>query len=712
MALLQLVLNNTRRGNSLIRYTLRAALLATTLAVPSIANADTDDQYLPRDILVTGDRGDGYDVEDGSTATKTDTPLIDVPQTVYVITEEQLDDQGIRSLGDALRYAPGVSLESGEGHRDEVFIRGQETTADFYIDGLRDDAQYYRPLYNVSRIEVLKGANALIFGRGGGGGVINRVTKKADPLDTAASIDGSIDSFGAWALATDVNQPVGDGVAVRLNATYEEFASNRDVYEGRFIGVSPTLTAFVGPDTTITASYTYDDDERVTDRGIPSLNGRPIEGYYDTFFGDEDYNRAFVEAHIARARIDHEFSPALSANASIQYADYDKFYANIVPTGATETTVSLGGYQDGTQRENFIGQINLIGELATGGIGHTVLLGGEIATSDTLNMRDRVRFDDGATSATVALDDEIFVPAFGTEFQRRRGSDVTVTSFYVQDQIAFGDMFDVIAGVRYDEFDIDAQTFADGGAVTSETARVDSRWSPRVGVVVKPVERLSLYASYTETFLPQSGDQFVTLSQLDSQLDPEKFENIEAGIKYAIRPDLFATASLFRLTRSNTPATDPNDATQTILTGESEVSGLEINLVGQVATGLQANLAYTYLDGEITEDSDFADAGTRLQQLPRHQIAAWTRYDFLPAFGIGAGLVHQSDQFASFGNGVVLPAYTRIDAALFWEPTDRLALQLNVENLTDEEYFPSAHGDNNIAPGDAFNARLTARLNF
>lgn len=696
----------------------RAALVAGIAFIPAFsayaAETPTDgapQEYLPKNILVIGER-EGYESEDGSTATKTQTPLIEVPQTVYVLTEEQLDDQNVRSLGDALRYAPGVSLESGEGHRDEVFIRGQETTADFYVDGLRDDAQYYRPLYNIDRIEVLKGANALIFGRGGGGGVINRVAKTANPLNPFIALDGSVNSFGAFAVSGDVNKSLSDTAGLRLNATYEEFANHRDQYDGRFFGISPTLSFEVAPGTTLTASYTYDDDERVTDRGIPSLNGGPIDGFDEVFFGQSGFNTSDVQVNIARTRIDHDLTEDVSVNASIQYADYDKFYGNILPSGATETTVNLSGYEDMTQRENWIGQVNFIGRFDTGGIGHQILVGGERTSSDTANARDRVRFDDGSTSASTPLDDVISVPGFSTEFQRSRATDVQVTSVYAQDQISLGSFVELIAGVRYDEFDIDADNFGADGGISNRARRLDTRWSPRFGVVVKPMDRLSFYASYTESFLPAAGDQFVALSQSASALEPEVFDNVELGAKWAIKPNLFATAAVFRLTRSNTPAVDPNDITQVVLTGESQVEGFEASLAGRIAPGLQANLAYTYLDGEITENSDFADAGTRLQQLPRHQVAAWARYDVTPRVGIGGGVIHQSDQFTSFSNDVVLPAYTRVDAAVFWDLTERFGLQFNVENLLDTDYYPSAHGDDNIVPGAPINASITARVQF
>jgi len=205
-------------------------------------------------IIVYG-RPDGYDLDKTPTATKTDTPLIDVPQTISVISRELLDDQGVTSLGEALRHVAGVSLGQGEGHRDQITLRGQNSTADFFVDGIRDDAQYYRPLYNVERIEVLKGANAMIFGRGGGGGVINRVSKAPEFDRTRAGLTSGVDTFGAWSLAADIGAPLSDTVGTRFNATYETFANHRQDYDGHFLGFTPTIGAHLGDATSLTLPY-------------------------------------------------------------------------------------------------------------------------------------------------------------------------------------------------------------------------------------------------------------------------------------------------------------------------------------------------------------------------------------------------------------------------------------------------------------------------
>ncbi|MCT2559467.1 TonB-dependent siderophore receptor [Tsuneonella sp. YG55] len=686
---------------------LRAALAcASSLSAPALAADSAPGDYLPGDILVVGQR-DGYASEDGSTGTKTPTPLIDVPQTVAVITEDQLDDQAITQLSDALRYVPGVTLDTGEGHRDQIFIRGQATTADFYLDGLRDDAQYYRSLYNVSRIEVLKGANALIFGRGGGGGVVNRVSKVADPASQFVGFDASADTFGAFALATDLNQPIGPEAAARINATYEEFDNARDFSEGRLIGVSPTVSAALGENTRLSAFYTYNDDRRVTDRGNPSLNGEPLYGYDRTFFGDPDFNLATNAIHIARLRLDHDFSDSLSFNLTGQFADYALFYANVVPSsGTTATTARLGGYTSGTDRQNRIVQGNLVWQGETGPAAHTLLVGFEAGRQDTDARRTDIDFGGGATTVTVDLARRLAVPsAMAGPLVRSSTSQLDFVSGYVQDQIDLG-MVQLIGGVRYDEFALDSVNLMSNLPLS----RTDRKWSPRLGVVIKPQESLSLYASYATSFLPQSGDQFTVLDTTTASLKPEKFENLELGAKYAVTPDLFATAALFRVDRSNTRAADPLNPGFTVLTGSSRVEGFEASLVGRLLPDWQASLGYTYLDGEIRSATTSAPAGRRLQQLPRHQASAWTRYDVTDRLGFGLGAVYQAKQFASISNAVVLPDWVRVDAAAFLDLSDRFALQLNVENLFDANYYPSAHGDNNIQPGEPFSVRLGVKV--
>lgn len=686
-----------------------AALLAgTAMLAPSHAFAEEAADAEGRVTIVVTGKAVGYRPEDAN-AIKTPTPLVDVPQTVTVLTREQLDDQAVTQLGDALRYVPGVVLGQGEGHRDQVTLRGQNTTADFYLDGLRDDTQYYRSLYNIERVEVLKGANALLFGRGGGGGVINRVSKTPDLGKSMASAVGSVDSFGAWSIAGDVNQPLSEMIGARLNATYEEFNNHRQDFDGRFIGVNPTLALEAGPDTRIELSYNYDDDSRTTDRGVPSINGGPLKGYDNTFFGSDALNLAKVKAHIAQARLDHQLADNLTFNVIGQYSHTDKYYGNLFAGAAVNpanNTVTLGGYSSATVRESWIGQANLVWEGRTGGIGHTLLAGFEASKQDT----DGLRFDAVfSPNATVTLAQRLTIPtAAFTANRRATVSSVDTLSAYIQDQIELAPFLQIVGGVRYDRFSID-------GAVNGTGAsRVDNKWSPRGGIILKPRKEMSFYASYTRSFLPQSGDQFGSLDATQATLDPEQFENVEAGFKWDVNPALALTGAIYRLTRDNTRFTDDSGNVQQ--SGRTRAQGVEFSLAGRIMANWQASLGLALQEGEvrsaITSGGTKIPAGSTLAQLPHMQASAWTRYDFTKRFGLGLGLTHQSSMYTTISNKVRLPAFTRVDAAAFYDLSDRIAVQLNVENLFDTDYFPSAHTDNNITTGKPLNARLTIRAKF
>ncbi|WP_423141811.1 TonB-dependent receptor [Parablastomonas sp. CN1-191] len=686
-----------------------ASTIAIALATTAPAGAADAGFEGETPIIVTA-RHDGYRPGEVD-GTRTGTDLQDTPQSVAVLTREQLDDQGPMQLGEALRYVPGVSLGQGEGHRDQVILRGQSSTADFFVDGVRDDAQYYRPLYATERVEVLKGANALLFGRGGGGGVINRVAKRAQPGRTRGEIAAALDSFGAWSLAGDVNLG-SDRAALRLNAVRQDFANHRDVYDGHFTGVNPAATVLLGDATAIEAGYEYVEDRRVTDRGVPSLSGSPIRGQEETFFGDPQANRSEVTAHIARARVVHQAGDSLTLRLTGQYATYDKFYANVVPTGATATVVSLNGYASGNGRDNTIVEGDAVWKGATGPVRHTLLAGFEAGWQSSTSTRQDALFaapGGGTTLAvTVPLVRPLALPGVSfTAVNRSSASDLKTLSAFVQDQVELANWLQIVAGVRYDDFSLAAVNRISGAGAE----RRDGLWSPRLGVIVKPRADISLYASYARSFLPQSGDQFTALDASLATLEPERFRNLEVGAKWSLTPALDLAAAAFQVDRDNTRATDPVTGF-TVLSGASRVRGFEASLAGKLAANWQASLGYSYQQGEITRTTTAAPAGRELDKLPRHQASAWTRYDVTPAFGLGLGAIHQSGQFATLSNAVRLPGFTRLDAAAYWKATPGLSLQVNVENVANTRYFPSAHTDNNIAVGAPRNARVTARLTF
>ena len=621
------------------------------------------------------------------------------------------------SIGDILRYTPGLSISQGEGHRDAIIIRGNQTTADFFLDGVRDDVQYFRPLYNIEQVEILRGANALLFGRGGGGGVINRVQKKPIQGEQFVGLTASVDTFASYNFAGDVNYALTDNVALRLNAYYEELDNHRDFFDGSRYAFNPTIAWNVTSQTNIMVSYEFVDDDRVVDRGVPSVPNAlgpdgPLEGFDDTFFGSADLNDTTFRGHIVRARIDHTFMDSIRGNLTVQYADYDKFYRNIYPAGADigpiPTMITLDGYADTTDRQNLIVQGNLVSEFDTGPIGHTVLFGAEYGDQDTANSRDDNFFPSTMDDqATIPFTDPIVIPEFGfTNPVRNRESEVKFMSVYLQDQIDLTDQIKLVGGVRFDRFDIEVLDIFNGN---QNFDRVDEEFSFRGGVIYKPVENASIYASYSESFLPRSGDQFLSLTLDQEALEPEFFKNYEIGVKYDIRPDLSFTAAYFWLEQDSVTTPQPSNPSNTLILDGVNISGLELQLEGSLTDWWAINAGFSYLDGEVEGGGN---DGNRTRQTPETMVSIWSLFKPTQKLALGVGVTHQASMFALEDNSVELPDFTRVDAAIYYYITEDTRVQVNIENLLNTDYFPDAHNNDNISTGEPINARFTVTTQF
>ena len=682
------------------------ASAALLMAGPTAAPTEDGAASQLATITVTG-RSRGYIALDSVTATRTDTLLINVPQTITVVTRAQLDDQAQQSLGDVLRYVPGTTVGQGEGNRDQITLRGQNTTADFFLDGVRDDSQYFRGLYNLERVEVLKGPYALIFGRGGGGGIVNRVQKTPVFGSVSASGRAGANSLGAMNLSADINAPLGEGAALRVNAVVETLDNHRDYFEGERYAVNPYVAVELGGGWQAGLSYEYLSDDRVTDRGIPSLGGVPITGYRYRFFGVPGVNRTTLEASIVKLRLDGALADNARVSATVLYGDYDKLYGNVFANGAATSqtgTVPLSAYIDPTHRQNLMVQGNLVWEITAGGMDHKVLLGLEYGDQDSANQRRN-----GVLSrSSLDLANPVFPGVTFPVLNRDTVSNVEAVSAYIQDQIRFGERFEVVAGLRYDRFDISGTDLLPDP--DRPFARVDGKISPRLGLIFKPQANVSIYGSYSQSFLPRSGDQFLSLSPTQQNLEPEQFINHEVGAKWDIRPDLNVTASVFRLDRVNATTPDPINPLLTINVGETRTEGVELALTGRVRSNWQVSGGYSWLDARLQ-----GNEAVRLAQTPKQQFSLWNRYDLSRRLGLGLGVIHQSSQFAAIRTSATttrLPAFTRLDAAVFFRVSDTVQLQLNIENLLDTAYFSDAHNNFNISTGAPLNARLTLTSRF
>ncbi|MEO7655604.1 MAG: TonB-dependent siderophore receptor [Sphingomicrobium sp.] len=675
---------------------------------PAATSIDGVEMAAAETIVVSGQR-DIYGARQTRTATKTDTPVIDIPQALTVISEKQVEDQALRSVADLLFFVPGATPGTGEANRDQFTLRGNNSTADLFIDGIRDDAQYFRDFYNVERIEVLKGPNAMIFGRGGGGGVVNRVIKRSS---LGAYREGlfSSDSFGTVRAAVDLDQPLANGVGLRVNALYESGASFRRHVDLERYGINPTVGILAGPDTRIDLGYEYFHDRRTTDRGVPSLAGRPLKGFDRTFFGDPSRSSAKADVNIATLTVEHRFAEGLSLRNRTLYGDYDKFYQNIFPNGAVTDrdgagpqgeTVRLSAYNDATTRRNLFSQTDLVWDNRLGGVDQTLLVGVELGRQSGHNQRRNGVFAATGTSPTfidVPLSDPtVDVPAIRfLENGANNGIKASVAALYAQDQIRPTDWLEIIAGVRFDRFEMDVKNRVTGHSF----GRTDTLWSPRLGLVVKPRDRLSLYASYSRSYLPQSGDQFNSLAANTETLKPERFDNVELGAKWEPIDGLLATAAIYQLDRTNTRVVDPADPTRFLLSGAQRSRGIELGLERSISDRWQVSAGYALQKAKVTEATTACASGDCIVPLvPRHSASLWTRYDFTKRIGGGFGMIARSSSLASIGNTVKLPGYARIDGALFYKLPNGMEAQVNVENIFGAHYFSTAHNDNNIAPG-------------
>ena len=671
---------------------------------------NADDSENVEEIIVKGN----VLYADQVNALKTPVPVLDVPQTVSIITDDDIRKQGFREIGDIIRYTPGVNTSQGEGHRDAVVFRGVRSTADFFQDGNRDDVQYYRSLYNVEQVEVLRGPNALLFGRGGTGGVINRVSKKAVLGERFGSVDFGLDSFGANDLVLDYNVQNGKNSALRFMMHSDALDNHRDYYDGDRLGINPTLKVKISNRTTLDISYEHADHERYIDRGIPTENGEPATRFKDITFGASNGdNLTTLEADILRATVSTEFSDTSKANLSVVSSEYKKmyknYYASAYDTGAT--VVTMDGYLDPTERENIIISGNLVNEIVIGSATHTLLFGAEII--DTTNNNHRYNtywsttqddnevfnisrpMDFSVNSAGVSTSND-----FNADLKSKTRSDIEVISFYFQDQIDLSDNLKLMLGGRYDTFDITVTDIKN----SSEQSREDKEFSPRAGIVYKPNLNTSWYYSYSQSFLPRSGEQFKALSASNAALDPDVYESSEFGVKVAISDALSFTAAYFE--------SEQTIATRDSVSGETneiiglQVDGMELEIKGKLNEKMNVVFGYTSMDGKTS-------SGGEPREIPDHMLSLFATYEASDKFGWALGLTRQGDSIIGNNNpDRILPEYTRIDAGAYYQINDDLSIQMNLENLTDKLYFPHAHSSHQASVGEPRNLRLSIRKTF
>ncbi len=729
------------------RVARRSVRRPVRVAAPPLPSTTPTTQPGPQPTADTQDARTGtVGVYSNSTAvaTKTNTPLVNIPQSVDVLTKSFIQDQAVQNITDLTRYVPGVAVHQGEGNRDELVIRGVDSSANFFVNGFRDDVQIFRDLYNVQSVEIMKGPSALTFGRGAGGGLVNRTLKEAD-WGALKEVMLQTGSYYDRRAAIDLDHPINENVAARVNAVYEKSDTFRDFGHLERYGINPTVTFKLDGDTKVRLSYEHFHDERTADRGNPSQGlsfvspsstrfnpAAPFAPSDDVkrFFGSPDLNVGRANVDTVMAFVEHDFGGGLTMKNGSLFADYKKFYQNIYPgngplSGAVnpiDTAFNRAAYNHETDRENLFNQTDFVFKGSTGPIFHTIAFGTEFGRQTGLDLRNTGIFPNGTnTIVGNPWEPTYFGPvAFLHQFPGAFSPGVTtadsnskyrlnIGSVYARDTVEITPWLQLIGGARMDSFDVAA---LDQNTNTSRS-RLDNVASPQGAVIVKPLPTMSLYGMYAVSYLPASGDQFSALTNGTVLLAPQKFQIVEAGFKWNIFPRLLFSAAVYNLDRTNVPLPDPNNPGFFLLSGKNRIRGFETELKGYVTDEWQSALGYAYTDARVASDtSPTIVKGNRIQLVPFSQFSWWNKYQFTPVWSAALGIIYFSNSYASSDDTVRLPGFVRFDGAIYAQITPSWKVQLNVENIMNKHYWASADGNNNISPGQTRTVRLSTFVRF
>jgi len=695
-------------------------------------------------INVTGETDEGqYRITNATAGTRTDTALEDIPQSIQVVPQRIIEEQGATTLGESLRNVSGVStgdIAAGRGATSFI-VRGFESN-NILRNGLRDQTTRFNAgSTNIERIEVLKGPASVLFGSGDPGGTVSIVTE--EPLDEPLyEIEFSADTNGSYRPSIDFTGPLTEdgSLSYRLNASFE----NKD----RFQDFSETETYFFSPVIKVLATERTNliiELEYLKERFEGGSTELPAVGtIISSPFGKVDIDEnlgepSLEEGETTQTRIGYRLSHELGDNWLIKNELLASFQESPNSIGVTPTELLEDGrtlrrvYTDNPSSfNNYTFNTNLVGEFFTGDIEHKLLIGAERAVEKS---------DDLIEFRTIRSNIDIFDPEYGPDslfpaldspltpfIIQDAESEVKSWGLYLQDQISFWDRFILVLGGRFDIVDQDFKDVANPRFPTNFDSQ-DSVFSPRVGLVYKPVPNLSLYGGYSKSFIPTIGQECDRAPDGSCRVDPdtgaevggsvlgpERGEQFEVGLKASLFDDrLSTTLSYYRLVRSDFKTNDPNSIRnfQTQI-GEQVSQGVELDLVGELATGWQLIGSYSYTDATVTED-DFIEKGNRLPNVPIHAASLWTTYTLqaggLRGLGLGLGFNYEGEREGILDNSFDLPGYTRWDAALFYE-RDRFRAQLNFNNIFNRRYFQGARNEVRVVPGAPFDVKGTLAWRF
>ncbi|MBP1484419.1 TonB-dependent receptor [Acinetobacter nosocomialis] len=681
--------------------------------------AETDSQAVTNlpTISVKAEKENSLKQEVGqaSSATKGLMQLKDVPQIVNVVPKQILREQTVTSMQGALQNVAGLSFSVGDGQRDQVMIRGFSAITDNYVDGIRDDALYFRDMSNVERVEVLKGPASVLYGRGSAGGLVNKINKK--PMDQSlreVSLIGS--TTGQRRAEVDVNEKVAENVKVRLTGAVEDSDGYRDQAFLKRQAVAPSVQWDITDKTKLLLQADYLHDDRLADQGFPTdpITGKPVKTNPKTFYGalnGKEVGDVDTEISSQTISLDHEFNNQLKYHGAVRHYNYslDRQYSvashqdskkNKLPADQIQLSQSKRiRNEDGVYIQQELSTL-----FNTGFLKHNTLIGAEYSKQhkDELvwsKARQIINIFNPQLENWAPLDTSIAA-------ETNNSNTFETYGIYLQDLMTVTDQLKVLVGLRYDNLSQDRNNKVKSQILN----RTDNTYSPRIGLVYQPLSNLSLYTSYNRSFQPLA-DSFVLYTN-SADLSPTKTENVEVGAKWDVNDQLNVTLALFEMSQTNIQNQDPANPNQALLAGEQKTKGVELSLTGQLTDQLSVLAGYSYMDGKI-EKSTVGFTGNHSALTPNNTANLWLKYQINDHWYAAVGGRGESSRFSAPDNKNVLPGYAVVNAALGYQ-SERYDVNLNLNNLFDRDYFVSGHSganDSNMM-GDPLNAQVALRYRF
>jgi catecholate siderophore receptor len=647
------------------------------------------------------------------------TSLQDTAQNVQVISEQVLNEQAVNNLQDALKNVPGVTLNAGEGgtHGDNINLRGFAASDDFFLDGLRDTGFYTRDSFNIEGIEVYKGPASTLFGRGSTGGVVNQVSKSPELTDFArGSFVGGTNSEVRG--TADLNYAFGDSDAFRFNAMgMKSLVADRDFVENRRWGLAPSIAFGLGQATTVKVDYLHQVQNDIPDYGIPFADGKPVPVPRDTYYGLPTDDRTRTNVDVVTGMLKSQFSENFWFTDTARWGNYffdsreTAAHYGAAPPPPGEPLDDVLTFRDrpsvqGTVR-TLMNDANLHIRFETGSVQHHVVAGIELDREEAALTRFANQLN--LIPGTPILDPDPYEPFPGHQTQVTQTPDtVTKTaSGLVEDIIDFGTHWELTGAVRVDRFTADYNE-----PITQQHyEHTDTISSPRASIVYKPIDIVSLYASYGTSYDPSAEN--LSLSATTASLAPEKDRTYEVGAKSTVAGGRLALqAAVFQTEITNARVGDPTNPTAPqLLAGEERVRGFEVDANGYLTEELEITAGYTHLQSETVASTDAASVGAPLLNTAPNQANAWLVYEFRQPFKVGAGVNYLARRAADVNNTAHVPGYVTFDAMAQYHVAKGLAVQVNGYNLANRYYFANSYFsspvENHVVPGAGRTGLLT-----